>query len=174
MTANQAAATGPLRVRRSSSFGASLLAANVSMPVYLTARRSCGKGKLREKRHALATRMQAHEDDYLRFVATCGSRLGTAKPREPPGRASSDQGLEYVRSMAGAHELCAIRSCLAAAHHGISALDALTRLPGPALDLRNRVNTQAAERRPTGPETGTCLKLLPWRPSACRGAIPGR
>ena len=33
-----------------------------------------------------------------------------------------------MRSLAGAEELCAIRSCLAtAARHGISGLDALTR-----------------------------------------------
>lgn len=45
-----------------------------------------------------------------------------------------------MRSMAGAEELCAIRSCLAtAARHGISALDALTR---------------AFQGRPWIPETG--------------------
>ena len=45
-----------------------------------------------------------------------------------------------MRSMTGAEEFCAIRSCLAtAARHGISALDALT---------------SAFEGRPWIPETG--------------------
>jgi transposase len=61
------------------------------------------KGKLQEKRHALATRMQVREDDYLRFARDL--------------RVPFDNG-----------EFCAIRSYLAtAARHGTSALDALTR-----------------------------------------------
>jgi hypothetical protein len=46
-----------------------------------------------------------------------------------------------MRSMAGAEEFCAIRSCLAtAARHGIPALDALTSsFQGRPLDFRNRV-----------------------------------
>jgi hypothetical protein len=37
--------------------------------------------KLQQKRHAL-TRMQAREDDYLRFAPTCATRSPTVKPRE--------------------------------------------------------------------------------------------
>ena len=85
-------------------------------------------GKLQEKRHALATRMQAREDDYLRFARDL---------RVPFTNNAAEQAIRMsklrikisgcMRSMAGAEEFCAIRSCLAtAARHGIGALEALT------------------------------------------------
>ncbi len=87
------------------------------------------KGKLQGKRHALATRMQAREDDYLRFARDL---------RVPFDNLEAERAIRMsklrikvsgcMRSMAGAGEFCAIRSYLAtAARHGISALDALTR-----------------------------------------------
>ncbi len=85
-------------------------------------------GKLQEKRHALATRMQAREDDYLRFARDL---------RVPFTNNAAEQAIRMsklrikisgcMRSMTGAEEFCAIRSYLAtAARHGIAALDALT------------------------------------------------
>ena len=85
-------------------------------------------GKLQRKR-ALATRMQAREDDYLRFARD---------PRVPFDHSEAERIIRMsgwrikisgcMRSMTGAEEFCAIRSYLAtAARHGISALDALTR-----------------------------------------------
>jgi transposase len=85
-------------------------------------------GKLQQKRHALATRMQAREDDYLRFARDL---------RIPFTNNAAEQAIRMsklrikisgcMRSMAGAEEFCAIRSYLAtAARHGIGALDALT------------------------------------------------
>ena len=98
-------------------------------------------GKLQEKRHALAARMQAREDDYLRFARDL---------RVPFTNNAAEQAIRMsklrikvsgcMRSMAGAEEFCAIRSCLAtAARHGIGALEALT---------------SAFEGRPWIPETG--------------------
>jgi transposase len=86
-------------------------------------------GKLQGKRHALATRMQAREEDYLRFARDL---------RVPFTNNAAEQAIRMsklrikvsgcMRSMTGAEEFCAIRSYLAtAARHGISALDALTR-----------------------------------------------
>jgi len=85
-------------------------------------------GKLQQKRHALATRMQTREDDYLRFARDL---------RVPFTNNAAEQAIRMsklrikisgcMRSMAGAEEFCAIRSYLAtAARHGIGALDALT------------------------------------------------
>ena len=85
-------------------------------------------GKLQDKRHALATRMQAREDDYLRFARDL---------RVPFTNNEAEQAIRMsklrikisgcMRSMAGAEEFCAIRSYLAtAARHGIGALEALT------------------------------------------------
>jgi transposase len=85
-------------------------------------------GKLQEKRHALATRMQAREDDYLRFARDL---------RVPFTNNAAEQAIRMsklrikisgcIRSMTGAEEFCAIRSYLAtAARHGIGALEALT------------------------------------------------
>ena len=98
-------------------------------------------GKLREKRHALATRMQAREDGYLRFARDL---------RVPFTNNAAEQAIRMsklrikisgcMRSMAGAEEFCAIRSYPAtAARRGISALEALT---------------SAFQGRPWIPETG--------------------
>jgi len=98
-------------------------------------------GKLQKKRHALATRMQAREGDYLRHARDL---------RVPFTNNAAEQAIRMsklrikisgcMRSMTGAEEFCAIRSCLAtAARHGIGALDALTR---------------AFQGRPWIPETG--------------------
>ncbi len=43
------------------------------------------KGKLQEKRHALATRMQAREDDYLRFARDLRVPFDNNELREPSG-----------------------------------------------------------------------------------------
>src|SRR5262249_25744343 len=86
------------------------------------------KSKLQQKRHALATRMQSREDDYLRFARDL---------RVPFTNNAAEQAIRMsklrikisgcMRSMAGAEEFCALRSYLAtAARHGIGALDALT------------------------------------------------
>jgi hypothetical protein len=86
-------------------------------------------GKLQQKRHALATRMQAREDDYLRYARDL---------RIPFTNNAAEQAIRMsklrikisgcMRSMAGAEEFCAIRSYLAtAARHGVTGLDALTR-----------------------------------------------
>jgi transposase len=86
-------------------------------------------GKLQQKRHALATRMQAREDDYLRYARDL---------RIPFTNNEAEQAIRMsklrikvsgcMRSMTGAEEFCAIRSYLAtAARHGLSALDVLTR-----------------------------------------------
>ena len=85
-------------------------------------------GKLQQKRHALATRMRAREDDYLRFARD----LRVPFTNNEAERAIRMSKLRIkvsgcMRSMAGAQEFCAIRSYLStAARHGISALDALT------------------------------------------------
>ena len=87
------------------------------------------RGKLQEKRHALAARIQARRDDYLRYARD----LRVPFTDNEAERAIRMSKLRIkisgcMRSMAGAGESCAIRSCLAtAARHGISALDALTR-----------------------------------------------
>jgi len=86
-------------------------------------------GKLQQKRNVLATRMQAREDDYLRYARDL---------RIPFTNNAAEQAIRMsklrikisgcMRSMAGAQEFCAIRSYLAtAARHGITGLDALTR-----------------------------------------------
>jgi hypothetical protein len=86
-------------------------------------------GKLQQKRHALSTRMQAREDDYLRYARDL---------RIPFTNNEAEQSIRMsklrikisgcMRSMTGAEEFCAIRSYLAtAARHGITGLDALTR-----------------------------------------------
>jgi transposase len=82
---------------------------------------------LQKKRHALATRMQAREADYLRFARDL---------RVPFSNNHAEQSIRMaklrikvsgcLRSMAGAQEFCVIRSYLhTATRHGISALDAL-------------------------------------------------
>jgi transposase len=86
------------------------------------------RGKLQQKRHALATRMKNREGDYLRFARDL---------RVPFTNNAAEQAIRMsklrikisgcMRSMAGAEEFCALRSYLAtAARHNIGALDALT------------------------------------------------
>jgi len=86
-------------------------------------------GALQKKRHALATRMQAREADYLRFARDL---------RVPFSNNAAEQSIRMaklrikvsgcMRSMAGAEEFCAIRSYLhTATRHRIGALDAITR-----------------------------------------------
>jgi len=84
---------------------------------------------LQKKRHALATRMQNREADYLRFARDL---------RVPFTNNAAEQSIRMaklrikvsgcMRSLAGAEDFCAIRSYLhATARHGIGALDAITR-----------------------------------------------
>jgi transposase len=91
---------------------------------------NAGRGsKLRQKRHALATRLQAREDDYLRFARDLRIPF-TNNPAEQVIRMSKlrIKVSGCMRSMKGAETFCAIRSYLAtAARHGITWLDALTR-----------------------------------------------
>ncbi len=86
-------------------------------------------GPLMRKHHALARRLLAREEEYLRF---------TADPRVPFDNNAAEREVRMcklrikvsgcVRSMAGAEVFCATRSYLStAAKHGISKLDALTR-----------------------------------------------
>jgi transposase len=86
-------------------------------------------GPLMRKHHALARRLLAREDDYLRY---------TADPRVPFDNNAAEREIRMsklrikvsgcMRSMAGAEAFCAIRSYLStAAKHGIGRLDALTR-----------------------------------------------
>jgi transposase len=77
---------------------------------------------------ALATRMQAREDDYLRFSRDLRTPF-TDNPAEQVIRMSKlrIKVSGCMRSMKGAETFCAIRSYLAtAARHGITWLDALT------------------------------------------------
>jgi transposase len=98
-------------------------------------------GALQKKRHALATRMQSREAGYLRFARDL---------RVPFTNNHAEQSIRMaklrikvsgcMRSMTGAEEFCAIRSCLhTATRHGLSALDAIT---------------QALQGQPWTPETG--------------------
>jgi transposase len=86
-------------------------------------------GPLMRKHHALARRLRQREDDYLRFATD---------PRVPFDNNAAEREIRMsklrikvsgcMRSMTGAENFCAIRSCLStAAKHGIPALDALTK-----------------------------------------------
>ena len=86
-------------------------------------------GPLMRKHHALARRLLAREEEYLRF---------TADPRVPFDNNPAEREVRMgklrikvsgcMRSMTGAQAFCAIRSYIStAAKHGISKLDALTR-----------------------------------------------
>jgi hypothetical protein len=86
-------------------------------------------GPLMRKHHALARRLLAREDDYLRY---------TRDPQVPFDNNAAEREVRMcklrikvsgcMRSMAGAQAFCAIRSYLStAAKHGIGRLDALTR-----------------------------------------------
>ena len=99
------------------------------------------RGKLQQKRHALATRMHAREDDYLRFARDL---------RVPFDNNAAEQVIRMsklrikvsgcMRSMTGAETFCAIRSYLAtAARHGIGCTRRPhPRRPGKPLDARHR------------------------------------
>jgi transposase len=86
------------------------------------------QGKLQQKRSALATRMKDREADYLRFARDL--RVPFSNNRAEQDIRMSKLRIKIsgcMRSVAGAEEFCALRSCLAtAARHGIGALDALT------------------------------------------------
>jgi len=84
---------------------------------------------LMRKHHALARRLLAREDDYLRY---------THDPRVPFDNNAAEREVRMsklrikvsgsMRSMTGAQAFCAIRSYLStAAKHGIGMLEALTR-----------------------------------------------
>jgi transposase len=86
-------------------------------------------GPLMRKHHALARRLLAREDDYLRY---------TRDPQVPFDNNAAEREVRMcklrikvsgcMRSMAGAQAFCAIRSYLStAAKHGTGRLDALTR-----------------------------------------------
>jgi transposase len=86
-------------------------------------------GPLMRKHNALASRLLAREDDYLRFAADA---------RVPFDNNAAERDIRMpklrikvpgcMRSMTGAEQFCAIRSYLAtAAKHGTGKLDALTR-----------------------------------------------
>jgi transposase len=85
-------------------------------------------GKLQKKRHALATRMQDREADYLRFARDLRVPFTNNRAEQDIRMAKLRIKISgCMRSMTGAEEFCAIRSYLAtAARHSISALDALT------------------------------------------------
>jgi transposase len=91
---------------------------------------NAGRGsKLHHKRHAPATRLQAREDDCLRFARDLRIPF-TNNPAEQVIRMSKlrIKVSGCMRSMKGAETFRAIRSRLAtAARHGITRLGALTR-----------------------------------------------
>jgi transposase len=87
------------------------------------------KGKLRQKRNALATRMRDREADYLHYATDL---------RVPFDNNEAERTIRMsklrikvsgcMRSMTGAEAFCAIRTYLATtARHGIPGLDALTQ-----------------------------------------------
>ena len=86
------------------------------------------RSKLEKKRHALATRMENRQDDYLRYARDL--RVPFSNNRAEQDIRMSKLRIKVsgcMRSMTGAQTFCTIRSYLAtAARHGISALDALT------------------------------------------------
>ena len=86
-------------------------------------------GPLMRKHHALARRLLAREDDYLRFTAHPRVPFdNNAAERENQDEQTPDQGI----GLHAVHDrsrrvFCAIRSYLStAAKHGIGMLDALT------------------------------------------------
>jgi transposase len=86
-------------------------------------------GPLMRKHHALAKRLLAREDDYLRYTQDARVPFdNNAAEREIRMGKLRIKVSGCMRSMAGAEAFCAIRSYLAtAAKHGIGMLDALTR-----------------------------------------------
>ena len=94
-----------------------------------TALNAARRSPLQKKRHALATRMAARADDYLRFARDLRVPFDN-NPAEQVIRMSKlrIKVSGCMRSVKGAETFCAIRSYLAtAARHGITWLDALTR-----------------------------------------------
>ena len=97
-----------------------------------TALNAARRTALQRKRHALASRLAAREEDYLRFARD----LRVPFDNNPAEQVIRMAKLRIkvsgcMRSMAGAEAFCAIRSYLAtASRHGISWLDALTRAAG--------------------------------------------
>jgi transposase len=86
-------------------------------------------GPLMRKHHALARRLLAREDDYLRFTRDARVPFdNNAAEREIRMSKLRIKVSGCLRSMTGAEAFCAIRSYLStAAKHGIGQLDALTR-----------------------------------------------
>ena len=86
-------------------------------------------GPLMRKHHALAKRLLAREDDYLRYTQDARVPFdNNAAEREIRMSKLRIKVSGCMRSVAGAEAFCAIRSYLAtAAKHGIGRLDALTR-----------------------------------------------
>jgi transposase len=94
-----------------------------------TALNAARRSPLQKKRHALATRMAARADDYLRFARDLRVPFDN-NPAEQVIRMSKlrIKVSGCMRSVKGAETFCAIRSYLAtAARHGVTWLDALTR-----------------------------------------------
>src|SRR5260370_4293981 len=125
-------------------------------------------GKLQQKRNALATRMQAREDDYLRYARDL---------RIPFTNNAAEQAIRMsklrikisgcMRSMAGAEEFCAIRSYLATpARHAIGALDALTR----AFQARPWIPQTAYT--PPAPQRRPALPRIPPHPPTSSSLVP--
>jgi hypothetical protein len=120
------------------------------------------RGKLQQKRHALAPRMKNREDDYLRFARD----LRVPFSNNPAEQAIRMAKLRIkisgcMRSMTGAEEFCAIRSYLAtAARHGTGWLEALT---------------QALDGNPGIPGTALARPhLIEPLPSECAGSVSPR
>ena len=86
------------------------------------------RGKLQQKRNALATRMKDREAGYLRFARDLRVPFTNNEAEQPIRMSKLRIKISgCMRSMAGAEEFCALRSYLAtAARHGTGALDALT------------------------------------------------
>jgi hypothetical protein len=91
---------------------------------------SARSGALMKKHNALARRLRDRQEDYLRF---------TSDYRAPPDNNGTERDIRMaklkqkisgcLRTMAGAHHFCAIRSYLStAAKHGLSFFDALVML----------------------------------------------
>jgi transposase len=87
------------------------------------------RGKLQKKHHALATRMAARADDYLRFAHDLQIHFDNNEAERVIRMSKLRIKVSgCMRSMTGAETFCAIRSYLATAtRHGIGWLDALTQ-----------------------------------------------
>jgi hypothetical protein len=86
-------------------------------------------GALMKKHNALARRLLARQDEYLRF---------TSDFRAPPDNNGTERDIRMaelkqkvfgcLRTMTGARQFCAIRSYLSTAKHGLGFFDALVML----------------------------------------------